>query len=173
MVTRTLFTTFAFAASTGQSTFPFFSRVNPGCHEIECSSFLLLLLTGFQGTSRLVASACLGESIFFASLVTILCAATLGLHVLQNVLWHGSKASKAGDASWINVVLVQLEWSIPSPGVSKKRGLLVTRRRYINLYLRKEPCLLLEDAISSILPLAEIPSSSSSNQHLKRVVGQE
>jgi hypothetical protein len=44
---------------------------------------------------------------------------------------------------------------------------------YINLYLRKEPCLLLEDAISSILPLAEIPSSSSLNQHLKRVVGQE
>ena len=124
MVTRTLFTTLAFAASTGESTFPFFSRGNPGCHEIESSSFLLLRLTGFQGTSRQVGSACLGESTFFAFLETILGAATRGLHVLQNVLWHGSKASKAGDASWIDVVLVQLEWSIPSPGVSKKRGLL-------------------------------------------------
>jgi hypothetical protein len=112
---------------------------------------------GFLGTSRQVGSACLGGSTFFAFLEMILGAATRGLHVLQNVLWHGSKASKTGDASWIDVVLVQLEWSIASPGVSKKRGLLVTQRNYINLYLRKEePCLLLEDAISSILPLAEI-----------------
>ena len=99
----------------------------------------------------------MGGSTFFAFLEMILGAATRGLHVLQNVLWHGSKASKTGDASWIDVVLVQREWSIASPGVSKKRGLLVTQRNYINLYLRKEePCLLLEDAISSILPLAEI-----------------